>query len=366
MHAAFPDVETAPNGDILVVFRLGRSHVYGRDGRILLSRSRDKGKSWQTKEIIHTPERFVRYEGSYELVSDDRDPSLATLSNGEILLNWFHWGDGDRDSPTSSIYISKSRDSGESWSKPKMIFFNAATSDAVLEIERGVLLLPAYGSLGDEFSSSFLLRSEDYGETWHEKVIIIARGRDFGFDFYEPAITKLREGELLCVLRTSVGFLYESRSRDGGKTWEKPNPLPFYGHCPDLLTLTDSRVILTFRDIELYEKEKWFWEKLLYNLGLRDIAPISPLPYTRTLPEAVAMVEALPPEYSFTKEGKIIVYEPRGYKTESGDLLLGDAGYPSAIEIDEGRVMIVFYEAPYGYGGRYAPWSEIMGAIIKL
>ncbi len=359
-------MEIAPNGDILVAFRLGRSHVYGRDGRILLSRSKDGGESWHTREIIHVPERFVRYEGSYELVSDDRDPSLTTLSNGEILLSWFHWGDGDRDAPTSSIYISISNDNGENWSKPQMIFFNAATSDAVLEIKNGVLLLPAYGSLGDEFSSAFLIKSEDYGKTWSKEAIIIAEGKKFSFSFYEPAITRIGEDKLLCVLRTSTGLLYESRSEDDGETWTKPKALPFYGHCPDLLTLKDGRVILTFRDIELYEKEKWFWEKLLYNLGLRDIAPTSPPPKAKSLPEAVAMVEVFPPEYDFEKSEKKIIYEPRGYRTENGDLLFGDAGYPSAIELKENKIMIVFYEAPYGYGGRYAPWSEIIGTIITL
>ncbi|GEM_PF-2415949 len=368
LHAGFPDVNIAPNGDILVVFRVGKAHVWGRDGRIFLSRSRDRGKSWETKEIIHIPERFVRYEGEYSLVSDDRDPSIATLSNGQIILNWFHWGDGDRDNPTSSIYVSFSSDNGETWEEPKMIFPNSATSDSVLELRKGVLLLPAYGPLEGKGSSAFLLISEDYGKSWEKKPIIIAEGGKEGIEFYEPAIAKLDdEGKrLISVLRTNLGPLYISQSKDGGASWDEPRPLPFYGHSPHLLRLRDGRIILSFRDTELYFKESWFLEKLLYNLGLRDIRPTAPIPKGKDLPEATAMVEALPPEYSFEKERKRIIYKPRGHVTSSGDLLLGDSGYPSAVQLDNDKILLVLYEAPYGYGGKYAPWSRIIGVIISL
>lgn len=365
-HVGFPDVERAPNGDILVVFRLGSAHVWGRDGKIYLSRSKDCGETWETKEILHLPGRFVKYYEEYRFLSDDRDPSIRALSNGDIILNWFHWGEGDRDNPTSSVYISMSHDNGESWETPKMVFFNAATSDKILEVEKGVLLLPAYGTLSGSYSSAFLLISEDYGETWEEEPIIIANGNEFNVNFYEPAIAKLGEKSLICALRTDIGPLYMSRSKDNGVTWSIPEPLPFYGHSPHLLKLRSGCLILSFRDVELYFKERWFWEKLLYNLGLRDIEPTSPIPKGSILPEATAIVKAYPPSYNLQEGKKFLVYKPKGYVTEDGDILFGDSGYPSAVELENDRILLVLYEAPYGYGGRYSPWSKIIGVKMRI
>lgn len=365
-HVGFPDVERAPNGDILVTFRLGSAHVWGRDGRIYLSRSKDNGETWETKEALHLPGRFVNYDGEYRFLSDDRDPSIKALSNGDLILNWFHWGDGDRDNPTSSIYISISHDNGESWEIPKMVFFNSATSDKILEVERGVLFLPAYGALSGSYSSAFLLLSEDYGKTWEKKPIVIANGSELKINFYEPAIAKIDEKSLICILRTDVGPLYVSQSKDNGRTWSTPEPLPFYGHSPYLLKLSDGCLILAFRDVELYFKERWFWEKLLYNLGLRDIGPTSPIPKSEVLPEATTIVKAYPPNYDFKEREKTLVYRPKGYVTEDGDVLFGDSGYPSAIELERNKVLLVLYEAPYGYGGRYAPWSKIIGVKMRI
>ncbi|KUK13324.1 MAG: hypothetical protein PWQ16_258 [bacterium] len=365
-HAAFPDVERAPNGDILVVFRLGSAHVWGRDGRIYLSRSKDGGNSWETREIINSPERFVKYQGEYRPLSDDRDPSIRALSNGKIILSWFHWGDGDRDNPTSSVYISTSGDNGYTWEEPQRVFFNAATSDKILEMEEGLLFLPAYGSLKGGYSSAFLIISEDYGDSWAERPIVIVDGNKYEINFYEPTIAKVDEKELISVLRTDLGLLYISRSKDQGATWSEPEPLPLYGQAPYLLMLSNGKLLLSFRDTELYFKERWFWEKLLYNLGLRDIRPTSPLPKSKILPEATAIVEASPPEYKFECDRKKVIYEPKGFITDDGDILFGDSGYPSMIELEENKVLTVLYEAPYGYGGRYAPWSRIVGVTVSL
>jgi len=365
-HAGFPDVEIAPNGDILVVFRLGSAHVWGRDGRIYLSRSRDKGNSWETREILHLPKRFVRYYGEYRPVSDDRDPSLRTLSNGKMILSWFNWGDGDRETPTSSIYISISEDNGATWGEPKRVFFNSATSDKIMEIEGGKLFLPAYGPLKGGYFSAFLLIGESYGETWLEKPIIIADGDKMKVNFYEPTLAKIGERSLISVLRTDLGPLYLAKSEDQGMTWSEPEPLPFKGQAPHLYKLSDGDLILSFRDTELYFKEPWFWEKLLYNLGLRDLRPTSPLPKEERLPEATVIVKASPPEYDFKKGEKRLIYEPKGFITADGDLLFGDSGYPSIVELERGKILVVLYEAPYGYGGRYAPWSKIIGVKVSL
>ena len=41
---------------------------------------------------------------------------------------------------------------------------------------------------------------------------------------HEPSIVELRDGRLLCLLRTTQGCIYQAFSEDGGIHWSKPEP----------------------------------------------------------------------------------------------------------------------------------------------
>src|SRR5258708_35010166 len=81
-YAAFPDVCRLRNGDLFCVFYSGYGHVstpsakWPNGGRIMAARSSDNGQSWcQPVVVIDTDQ-------------DDRDPSVACLKDGTLLLNW--------------------------------------------------------------------------------------------------------------------------------------------------------------------------------------------------------------------------------------------------------------------------------------
>lgn len=38
----------------------------------------------------------------------------------------------------------------------------------------------------------------------------------------EPSTVELKDGTLLCLLRSTVGILYRAYSRDGGENWTTP------------------------------------------------------------------------------------------------------------------------------------------------
>ena len=66
-------------------------------------------------------------------------------------------------------------------------------------------------------------------------------------------MVKVRDGSLLCVMRISSSLpLYQSRSKDQGKTWSKPAPLPGLSAvaaesvCPELLLLRNGVLALTY------------------------------------------------------------------------------------------------------------------------
>jgi len=99
-------------------------------------------------------------------------------------------------------------------------------------------------------------RSSDHGHTWRlqgripfapdEQADPKGNERD---GFTEPAFTRLRDGSLYCVLRTTdgsgVGPMYRTRSNDGGRTWSKPAVLAPNGVLPRLLRLGNGMLVLS-------------------------------------------------------------------------------------------------------------------------
>jgi len=97
---------------------------------------------------------------------------------------------------------------------------------------------------------TILVTSKDQGRSWHYLSSIAAprAGDPVGEGFVEPAITLLKDGRLLCVMRSGHQFpLYASWSEDGGKTWTAPLYTGLDRGCdPCLVTLKDGRVALSW------------------------------------------------------------------------------------------------------------------------
>ncbi|MCC6857260.1 MAG: exo-alpha-sialidase [Bryobacterales bacterium] len=102
----------------------------------------------------------------------------------------------------------------------------------------------------------FFYRSQDLGRNWRVQGRILYQP-DLHADpqgasrdgFTEPAFEILRDGSLLCVLRTTdgrgTGPMYLSRSRDLGKTWSKPAAFAPTGVLPRLLLLGNGVLVLS-------------------------------------------------------------------------------------------------------------------------
>ena len=82
-YAAFPDICRLKNGDLFCVFFSGYGHVstpnakWPKGGRIMAVRSSDNGQTWNKPVVVIDTDQ------------DDRDPSVACLKDGTLLLNWF-------------------------------------------------------------------------------------------------------------------------------------------------------------------------------------------------------------------------------------------------------------------------------------
>lgn len=270
-HAAFPSVARLTSGDLLCVFRQGSDHV-SPDGKIFLSRSKDKGKTWVHEDTVVVATR------------DCRDPSIVQLKDGTVLLSFFQ-SEYDLEGELIGVvgcFIVRSFDQGYTFTAPRMIPMNgldwSATSDEIVELENGVLALPVYGGMRNGLSMAWIVFSRDGGETWSEP-IKVADGTEGHIHFLKPALIQLPDSRLYCMMRTdnADGFLYESSSDDGGETWSAARQTNIQGQAPDLFLTDEGTVICAYRDfwprgVSTVSSYDWgqTWEKEMQLFGARD------------------------------------------------------------------------------------------------
>jgi lysophospholipase L1-like esterase len=98
-------------------------------------------------------------------------------------------------------------------------------------------------SEGGMYLKSGVLISTDRGRTWVRGGDVEVKKRPIGAD--EPAVVRLSNGDLFMIVRTSYPRPYETRSRDGGRSWAPPRPSRFFGYnSPSaLLRLHDGTIV---------------------------------------------------------------------------------------------------------------------------
>ena len=145
-----------------------------------------------------------------------------------------------------------------SWSGPRLIVQqNLAVSARplahIVEYENNMLLMPAYvwKKAGNKI---VLLQSEDGGRAWKVRSLIttsvamIKVGARVVSPWFETTISPTKDGHLLAIIRTGSTVksnLVSVRSTDHGKTWQKPEVLPFAGKLPTLHLLDNGILTVT-------------------------------------------------------------------------------------------------------------------------
>ncbi|MDT7041839.1 exo-alpha-sialidase [Candidatus Nitronereus thalassa] len=302
-HLAFPDVCQLISGEILVVYREGAEHV-DASGRLMMCRSVTPGNT----ETFSAPKVICDTDW------DDRDPSIVQLSNGIVLVNFFRMNVSQN---KLCLTIVKSLDGGETWEAPQDInvsgFSNGlATTDAVLELPSGELLMPLYGCSDQGANGSYLLRSQDGGHSWPVIGPLAVSGNPI---FEEPALMRLQDGRLLSFLRTDHkgrGYVYQTISEDEGVTWNVPERLPLWGYPADLLMLSRGGVLATYGYRQL-------------PAGIRCCRSQSGLSWS--------------------------IFDEQVLRADGHDD--GELGYPSSIELSNGEILTVYYFSDRGGGAPY-------------
>ncbi|NOX53314.1 MAG: hypothetical protein GXP27_02525 [Planctomycetes bacterium] len=163
----------------------------------------------------------------------------------------------------SVFQVAVSEDGGASWSKPQPMpsdrNYVVGCIHAPVWLDGDTVVMgyswdvPAQqkkpaASEGGMYLKSGVLISHDRGRTWAPGADVEVKKHPIGAD--EPAIVRLSHGDLFMIVRTSHPRPYETRSRDGGRTWAPPRPSRFYGYnSPSaLLRLQDGAIARAWDD----------------------------------------------------------------------------------------------------------------------
>ena len=297
-------------------------------GKNYLWISKDDGKTWSNPIVIN------------DSILDDRDTGILSLGNGRMLATWFSSFHKDyceslltsdlsetdkalvggfirawKARPAEELnalmgaYTSQSRDGGLTWEKPVRVPLTAP--HGAIKGSDGKLLY-----LGKQMFSEYgredpvvFYDSED-GKAWHKcGEVPLPEGHSWGM-FHEPHVIELPGGRLFGAIRIEglatdpKATIYTTYSDDRGRTWSVPKPTGLYGIPPHLMLHSSGALILSYA---------------------------CRVPGQRCERAAVS--------YDGGETWK------DDYVLDDRKLDFFDLGYPSSVELSDGSIMTVYYQA---------------------
>ncbi|MDE0141289.1 MAG: sialidase family protein [Caldilineaceae bacterium] len=212
----------------------------------------------------------------------------------------------------------------------------------IIELEPGRHLSTTYLTFaGDDRYSTVVMTSEDEGRTWHylSTVATADDGADSWEGFCESSLVRLEDGDLMCVGRMGGGrdqLLARSYSSDEGKSWSPIDRLPAWGVLPQVKRLSNGALVISCGRPGLFiwfstdpRGEHWVPFDLMahHNAEMGEAHQISPGKY------------GLEP---VTREQYYTVHHNFDQPDQT-------TSYTSMLEVEPGRLLIVYDRMPYGW-----------------
>lgn len=208
-YPGWPWIAAGADGTLYCVFRDGKAHGFSAEGRALITKSSDHGKTWSPATVI------VDEPGV-----DDRNVAIVELPNRELLVTYNTYARGSNNKMISQVMSIRSADGGKTWGTPQVgPVPNSQSKSAAVVLKDGSIVWPFYIA---PKNGAVAAVSKDLGKTW--TVARIPESSAFTGDEWDLAETA--PGHLLAIMRNAnhskPAALCCSESRDGGLTWSTP------------------------------------------------------------------------------------------------------------------------------------------------
>lgn len=326
-YSSFPSVVKTPGGEFLLAFRRAPDRkIFGESGTghidpnsyLMMVRSQD-GVYW-------TKEPDLLYAHPF---GGSQDPCLLQLKDGTLLCSSYGWaivrekGFKNLKKPYLHAgwgtflggYVLRSTNEGKTWQSPiyplhveQEVYYNAYgvpvpayNRGALCESKTGTIFWAVAVHDKKNKTSVHLIASEDKGLTWKYSCPVAV---DDTIAFNETSVYETPKGDLVAFIRTS-GLDDDAciaRSTDNGKTFRKWESMGFQGHPLNALRLPDKRVLLTYG----YRHKPYGIRARILNAECTN----------------------------FSTAQEIILRD---------DGTNGDLGYSWPVQLDEKRVLVVYY-----------------------
>ncbi len=316
-YPAWATMARRANGELVAVYSGGREAHVCPFGRVELIRSKDNGQTWSWPRII------------MDSPIDDRDAGILETPKGSLLATTFtslayekvlagardwdrekaeRWNAVERASTAAEresllgAWMLRSTDGGLTWSAPYRIPVNSPHGPIALS---GGRLLYAGRQFGGSGTVIGVWHSLDDGQTWRLLAPIPARPGDDLANYHELHAVEAADCRIVAHIRNhnspNERETLQSESLDGGKTWSVPRAIGVWGLPSHLLRLSGGRLLMSYG----------------YRRAPRGNHARISEDHGRTWSEPVVL-------------------------SDDGT---GDIGYPSTVELPNGEMLTLWYEA---------------------
>ncbi len=357
------------NGELVAVFNEERFPFHHDSGRTVMMRSKDGGLSWQPD-----PPQVVL---DWSDITGNWDCGICELDDGTLLVNltitgffkrgqkpaqpswaarpWSErWGDWTWAYKTQGwlgTYVVKSKDRGATWSQPIPVnvrpLKHGGCRLGCWQLPSGAILMGLYGRIrgyGEEgegeSTRSALMISEDGGDNW-EYFSTLAYDPASIVDYEEPALLRLKDGRLVCLLRTHVNPSGDAKnmvmvtSEDDGFSWTPPKWTNIWGYPAELIPLQDGRYLMIYG----YRRPPY---------GVRGIVSKDGLSWD-VKDEFVIREGGVPRFAGADRPGSSMMTPASGQKS-AGQVrwdnpgIFQHIGYPSVVQMPDGAIVASYHE----------------------
>ena len=322
LYHGWATVTRRASGELWVVCSGGREEHVCPFGQVVAMTSRDDGATWTWPRVI------------LDSATDDRDAGITETPQGTLLATTFtslayesrlqkavtdgswppdkmsRWmAARERLSPDErqaelGEWLIRSTDGGRSCAQRIPTIVNSPHGPVVLRNGRllyaGKQLWTGQGKIG-------VSESVDDGLSWQWLAEIPTRtGDNLKTDYHELHMVEATDGTLIAQIRmegqVNENETLQTESADGGKTWSVPHAISVWGLPSHLLRLADGRLLMSY--------------------GHRRM-PFGNQARIRT-------------------DHGGIWSEPISISTDG---VRGDLGYPSTVQLGDGSLLTIWYEA---------------------
>ena len=188
-------------------------------------------------------------------------------------------------------------------------------NDRLIRMKNGRLVVPVshmpvgMGTYEGDHNLGLCFFSDDDGKTWgkSKQPADLNDGRGMA----EPCVVQTGKNNLLMLARTGSGFIFCSKSDDGGDTWSEPQPTTLEAACSPLTLkkLPDGRLIVFYDHARPIKKGAFFPRTPLVYAVSRNKGKSWSLP---VIVDDEGMKtgdkQNIYPSVCFTKEGMLVVW----------------------------------------------------------